>query len=91
MRGFFERRGREGYAEYAEKKYEKNTKLNSKSDWKLINLLLQIAVFFLKFWFYFLFSAPFAKPSRPLRSKNPRISPVQRDPRIKQHPQGAKF
>jgi hypothetical protein len=34
-RGFFERRGREGYAENAEnaeKKYKKNTKLNSKKE-----------------------------------------------------------
>jgi hypothetical protein len=31
-RGFFERRGREDYAENAEKKYKKNTKLNSKKE-----------------------------------------------------------
>jgi hypothetical protein len=70
MRGFFERRGREGFAESAEEDKERKRRQNLSQKQRLV---FEISNAFY-FWFYFciFFFAPFAKPSRPLRSKNPR-------------------
>jgi hypothetical protein len=56
MRGFFERRGREGYAENAEKKYKKNTKLNTKN--------IDVS----NFLYIFVFIFSFLRPLRNLRA-----------------------
>jgi hypothetical protein len=69
-RGFFERRGRKGYAKGAKKKYRKKLKTSFKSS--LSNKHMNGVNF--KFCIDFLlFFAPSAKPLRPLRSKTPRI------------------
>jgi S-disulfanyl-L-cysteine oxidoreductase SoxD len=74
----FERRGREGFAESA-KEYKNKMKT------KNLNIYFEFSqstIFFkfstlsaglIYFWYFFgiFFSAPFANPSRPLRSKNP--------------------
>jgi hypothetical protein len=74
-RGFlrvFERRGREGFAESAEKRRKRIQKK------KIENFLNQ---YFLIFGFHFVFSlssfAHSAKPSRPLRSKNVLKKPIK--------------
>jgi hypothetical protein len=57
-RGFFARRGREGFAENAKEGKEKETKIQENKIFN-ISFLYSFCIFF----------APFAKPSRPLRSK----------------------
>jgi hypothetical protein len=78
IRGLFERRGREGFAEGAKKIQKKYKKEKSKTRNEYKNI--QQDIYFYKsckylmysFWFYFgiFFFAFSAKPSRPLRSKN---------------------
>jgi hypothetical protein len=69
MRGFFERRRREGFAENAKEDKEKTA---------LVSMPIQ-KHFRYSFLYSFgiFFFAPFAKPSRPLRSKNPRIEKLK--------------
>jgi hypothetical protein len=64
---FFERRGRKGFAECAEGGKRK-PKEDKEEKYIEFYLKLQTAFSFLVLFLYFFF-APFAKPSRPLRSK----------------------
>jgi hypothetical protein len=83
MRGFFERRGREGFAKDAEeqpKEYRKRKSLGSLITLFLIarydHMTLTLVYFLMNsllLVFFGILSASSAKPSRPLRSKNPRI------------------
>jgi hypothetical protein len=76
MRGFFERREREGFAENAKKKIQNKTKMNAFITSRFIKNWIVIFNIFWYFLLFFLSSSAFsAKPSRPLRSKNPRINP----------------
>jgi hypothetical protein len=72
MRGFFERREREGFAKGAKKYRNEFKKYNQLLADRFSNHLLKV---FLSPLFFILFlpSALSAQPSRPLRSKIPRI------------------
>jgi hypothetical protein len=72
MRGFFERRGREGFAESAEEDKERKRRQNLSQKQRLVFEISNA------FYFCIFFFAPFAKPSRPLRSKNPRSLSLSR-------------
>jgi hypothetical protein len=63
-RGFFARRGREGFAENAKEGKERETKIQEN---KIFNLIPNFEISFL--YSFCIFFSPFAKPSRPLRSK----------------------
>jgi S-disulfanyl-L-cysteine oxidoreductase SoxD len=83
--GNFERRGREGCAKSAEEDKEKMNTKNAKNTKKYFkfSFIFPKSLFFIKFLvlnkplnsflysFGIFFSAPFAQPSRPLRSKTP--------------------
>jgi polyferredoxin len=77
---FFERRGREGFAECA-KEQPKKRKRRKRKKRKKENSRQVYFESLIEIWLYFLYSfgifffAPFAKPLRPLRSKNPPLSP----------------